>query len=83
MLDARLVNYCLQAMAGRYPHVDEEEIEAIFIWGRADKEWQSSNVLDLAADLYSECNERPYIVIPGYTGSKQGQGLYGYPGPEM
>lgn len=87
VLDPKLLYQCMCRMAGKYPVevARKSDIDAIFIWGCADKEWQGSStnesVLRLAASLHKKQEYRPHIVFPGYIGSQRGQGDTGYPGP--
>ncbi|MEX1997541.1 MAG: hypothetical protein WEA04_02595 [Candidatus Andersenbacteria bacterium] len=83
MLESQLLYRCMCAMAGMFPRLLDRKIDAIFVWGRAADEWQSTRfddgVLKLAADLYRLTGSP--VVIPGYVGSEKGQGTTGYPGP--
>jgi hypothetical protein len=74
-------------MSGMSPRLifSGHKIDAIFVWGRAEDEWQSTpfddGVLSLAAQLH-RLSGAP-VVIPGYCGVDHGQGLTGYPGPRV
>lgn len=58
----------------------------IFIWGRANDEWQPTEhgdgVLETAVRV-QDVTASPYVVFPGYIGSNKGQGSTGYPGPKV
>ncbi len=86
MLDEgqRLLFHCMLLMAGGYQRiVYSGKVDAIFVWGRAVNEWQSTRyddgVLAMAAQLHRETGAP--VLVPGYTGRDEGQGDTGYPGP--
>ena len=86
MMDGRLVYQCLCLMAGMHPAL-LSTADVLFVWGRAKGNWEENSfnegTLQLSARLYHHCRHAHAIVIPGYIGQEKGQGLYGYPGPEV
>ena len=84
MIDSQQLFRCMCLMTGMFPHLLwSQKIDAIFVWGRAADEWQSTRfddgTLKLAANLYRLTGSP--VVIPGYSGSEKNQGKTGYPGP--
>lgn len=75
---------CMVLMSGMHQRlVSQGKIDGIFVWGRADDEYQPSQfdegVLNHAAELFRLTKATVYI--PGYIGSECGQGENGHPGP--
>lgn len=67
-----------------YPKVCPGFFDSIFVWGRAKGEWEArdnTGVLQHAAALHLLTGAP--IYIPGYRGRECGQGVTGYPGPEV
>lgn len=78
-LDSQLLYRCLCAMMGNWPRLETRGVDAIFIWGRADGEWRSSEfddgVLKRALELH-----RHFVAplcFPSYVGADFNQGENG------
>lgn len=86
MFDAQMLYRCMCLMSGMFPRLlYTEKIDAIFVWGRAVDEWQSTRfddgILQVAADLHRLTGA--FVSIPGYIGAHWDQGGTGYPGPTV